>query len=140
MGKNTRKIIFQDNAPSHPSFGTPEWIIAGMDRGEAYFLGQMGDQAVGCVAYESPEPEIAYLNRLAVLPGFQNKGVGKKLVSHVIDRARKDEKKQVSIGIIKAHKSLKNWYLSLGFEISGTKVFDHLPFDVLFMTLDLNAR
>ncbi len=123
----------RDNAPAHPSFCTPEWIQEGVDRGERYFVCEVAGQAVGCVAYESPEPDLAYLNRLAVLPAFQNRGVGKQLVDHVILLSGADDKKQISIGIIKAHEELKTWYEGRGFVPSGTKVFDHLPFDVQFM-------
>lgn len=128
----------RDNAPAHPSFCTPERILAGMDRGERYFVCELKGQAVGCVAYESPESDLAYLNRLAVLPAFQNRGVGKHLVDHVILLASADEKRQISIGIIKAHEDLKTWYASLGFLSSGTKVFQHLPFDVQFMMYPVN--
>ncbi len=88
---------------------------------------------MGCVAYESPEPELAYLNRLAVLPAFQKRGVGKQLVDKVILLARTEDKKQISIGIIKTHEGLKTWYEGMGFVPSGTRVFQHLPFDVQFM-------
>ncbi len=123
----------QDNAPNHPSFCTADWIREGQDRGETYFILEAKGKAVGCVAYESPEPGTAYLNRLAVLPEFQGQGIGKKLVDHIIDQAKKDQKKTISIGIIKAHLQLAAWYGSLGFEPAGTKEFDHLPFDVQFM-------
>jgi hypothetical protein len=43
----------------------------------------------------------------------------------------------VSIGIIADHTILKNWYLKLGFIEGKTKSFDHLPFDVTFMSYDL---
>lgn len=129
--------LTRDNAPSHPSLCTPEWIRSGMDRGERYFVCGAAQDTAGCVAYESPEPGLAYLNRLAVLPGFQHRGVGRRLVEHVIYLANKDGKTRVSIGIIKAHKTLKNWYEALGFTVSGTKCFNHLPFDVLFMTYSL---
>lgn len=123
----------QENAPSHPSFCTADWIRVGQDRGETYFILEAKGKAVGCVAYESPEPEVAYLNRLAVLPEFQCQGMGKKLVDHIIDQAKKDQKQTISIGIIKAHVKLAAWYKALGFEPTGTKEFDHLPFDVQFM-------
>ena len=129
--------LTRDNAPSHPSLCTPDWIRAGMDRGERYFIGERIGLKVGCVAYESPEPGLAYLNRLAVLPDYQNLGVGQALVHHILTLAKEDQKNNVSIGIIKAHTILRDWYAGLGFIPSGTKTFDHLPFDVQFMTCDL---
>ena len=127
----------RDNAPSHPSFCTEEWIREGQDRGETYFILGAKGKAAGCVAYESPEPSLAYLNRLAVLPEFQGQGMGKHLVTHIIEKAKKDQKNSISIGTIKAHVQLTDWYISLGFKLAGTKAFDHLPFDVQFMTYSI---
>lgn len=139
-----------DNAPGHPSFCTGDWILKGMDRGERYFVTEMkgtqisgatdqtgGKVPAGCVAYESPEPDLAFLNRLAVLPQFQGQGLGTCLVNHVKILARSGGKRKISIGIIKAHTGLRDWYQGLGFVPAGVKQFDHLPFDVLFMHLDL---
>lgn len=126
-----------ENAPTHPSLCTAQWIVAGMERGETYSLVRSEGAPAGCVAYESPEPDLAFLNRLAVLPQCQGQGLGRALVSHILDRAGRDGKKAVSIGIIKAHTRLASWYASLGFVPAGEKVFDHLPFDVLFMRYEL---
>ena len=131
--------LTRDNAPNHPSFCTREWIEKGMARGEAYYLAEIHGHAVGCVAYESPEPETAFLNRLAVIPEHQRQGMGRALVGHVIDLARARGNNQISIGIIHAHTVLKTWYESLGFSPAGVKQFPHLPFDVLFMHLLLTA-
>ena len=129
----------RDNAPSHPSFCTPEWIGSAMDRGERYFVAELSGLPAGCVAYEEAASQ-AYMNRLAVLPDFQGRGLGRRLVEHVISLARRDGKKKVGIGIIKANLLLKNWYATLGFVPSDTRTFDHLPFDVQLMTFDIADR
>ena len=72
------------------------------------------------------------------LSEYRNCFVGKQLVDHVIYMARADRKETVSIGIIRANLGLKTWYKGLGFVSSGTKTFDHLPFDVQFMTYPIN--
>lgn len=128
------------NAPSHPSFCTPEWIRSGLAGGERYFVCKTGDRIAGCVAYEDPgdaDPGLAYLNRLAVLPACQRTGVGAGLVNHVIGLAGADNKQGLSIGIIEPHHPLKAWYEGLGFVAAGTKTFGHLPFDVQFMRYHL---
>lgn len=58
-------------------------------------------------------------------------------MKHHFEYARLNEKQQVSIGTIAEHEALKRWYLKLGFTEVGIKVFDHLPFSVLFMSYDL---
>lgn len=100
-------------------------------RGETYFI--MDD--VGCVAYESPAPGRAYLNRLSVLPGQRGKGAGARLVQHVIEHARARGVASISIGVIGEHTQLQRWYNKLGFKDGETKRFAHLPFSVKYMTL-----
>lgn len=129
--------LTRDNAPNHPSFCTRDWILSDFKRGELYFLYETAGRALGCVAYESAEKNLAYLNRLAVLPDFQGKGIGTKLMAHLFDHARSMGKTVISIGIIAANDRLKNWYETLGFTPLEIKKFEHLPFDVLFMTYHL---
>lgn len=104
-----------------------------MERGETYFI----IDGVGCVAYESPEPGRAYLNRLSVLPGQRGKGAGARLVQHVVEHARGQDVESISIGVIGEHTQLQRWYNKLGFKDGETKRFAHLPFSVKYMTLDV---
>ena len=124
-----------DNAPKHPSFCTPAWIAADVARGETYFI----IDGVGCVAYESPAPGRAYLNRLSVLPEQRGKGVGEALVRHVVAHARGQGVQSISIGVIGEHLQLQRWYNKLGFVDGDTKRFAHLPFSVKYMTLNVSA-
>lgn len=126
-----------ENNPKHPSFYTKEWVLSDMDRGEEYFLYQKQGVNCGCVAFEQPNSNISYLNRLSVLPEYRDKGIGEKLVKHVLEYSRIKNIQMVSIGIIAEHTLLKKWYLKLGFIERETKHFDHLPFDVTYMSYNL---
>ncbi len=126
-----------DNSPKHPSFYTKEWVLSDFDRHEEYFIYRDENTCMGCVAFESPDPEVAYLNRLSVLPKYRQQGIGEKLVNSVFEYARSKEIPKVSIGIIDAHNDLKNWYLKLGFVDGEKKNFSHLPFVVRYMSYDL---
>jgi N-acetylglutamate synthase-like GNAT family acetyltransferase len=122
-----------DNAPKHPSFCTPEWIIADIERGQQYFIVTEEGKSAGCVAFEQPESEVAYLNRLAVLPECRKKGLGTALVEHIVEYSRKKKVRTISIGIIAEHTELKDWYTRQGFVEGERKRFEHLPFTVLYM-------
>jgi ribosomal protein S18 acetylase RimI-like enzyme len=126
-----------ENNPKHPSFCTEKWVLSDIDRGEEYFLCQRKSVYLGCVAFEQPDSKISYLNRLSVLPEYRHDGVGEQLVKHVLEYSKSKVIQKVSIGIIADHIILKNWYLKLGFIEGKTKSFDHLPFDVTFMSYDL---
>ena len=127
----------RQNNPKHPSFYDKEWVVSDFERGEEYFLYRENKIFVGCVAFEQPNSRVGYLNRLSVLPTNRRKGIGEKLVKHTLDYANSKGINEISIGIIAKHKTLKNWYLHLGFIENGIKEFPHLPFDVLFMKYSL---
>ena len=129
-------INFENN-PKHPSFYTTDWVLSDFDRGEQYFICCVDNVNTGCVAFEQPDPDTAYLNRLSVLPEHRRHGIGTKLVNFVLEYSKSKNIKFVSIGIIAAHEVLKKWYASLGFIEGETQKFDHLPFDVTYMRYHL---
>lgn len=125
--------ITEENNPRHPSFCAADWVEADFRRGEEYFLCKMAGTGAGCVAFELADQEIAYLNRLSVLPAYRHQGIGAALVRHILAYARSKQVQTVSIGIIANHEILKSWYADLGFVEKDTRRFPHLPFDVTYM-------
>ncbi len=136
----TQFNINRQNNPKHPSFSDKNWILSDFERGEKYFIFREGGKSVGCVAFEQPNSQVGYLNRLSVIPECRGKGIGKQLVNHIFSYAKDIGIEEISIGIIAKHEILKNWYLNLGFVENGLKEFPHLPFDVLFMKFNLNEN
>ncbi len=127
----------RQNCSKHPSFCTTEWVEKDIDRGALYFSYIKGDITAGCVAYERADNNMAFLNRLAVLPELQRHGIGERLVGHFFNYAKKDNVENISVGIIARHHDLINWYEKLGFTKKEVKKYPHLPFDVAFMTYQL---
>lgn len=130
------KLTFENN-PKHPSFYTKDWVTSDMNRGEVYFLYRENEVNMGGVAFEQPDSQTSYLNRLSVLPEYRRRGIGEKLAKYIFDFSRTRNIQTVSIGIIAKHIALKKWYLKLGFTEGETKSFDHLPFDVTYMSYEL---
>jgi len=126
-----------ENAPRHPSNFTAEWLQKDLERGVTYFLIEKEGAPVGCVAREMANPEVCYLERLAVLPGERRRGIGSALVDCVLADARRLGARQVGIGIIAEQTELKNWYKKIGFVEGENKTFPHLPFRVAFLSYDL---
>ncbi|MCP3681931.1 MAG: GNAT family N-acetyltransferase [bacterium] len=129
--------INKDNNPKHPSFYTKKWVLSDFDRGEEYFIYKEKNINKGCVAFEQPNENMAYLNRLCVLPKYRHNGIGESLVNHILEYSKSKELQVVSIGIIAAHEVLRAWYSCLGFIEGATQKFDHLPFDVTYMQYEL---
>jgi N-acetylglutamate synthase-like GNAT family acetyltransferase len=122
-----------ENSPTHPSNCTPEWIRSAFAKGIRYYIIRTEQGPVGCVALEHANADLCYLERLAVLPSFRGYGLGKALVGHVVSKARELGAHRVEIGIISADAELREWYERLGFSVTTTAQFEHLPFEVTFM-------
>lgn len=128
-----------ENCPKHPSMCTEEWLRNDFSRGERYFVLELGHEPVACVATENPNAEVAYLNRLSVLPAYRRQGIGERLVRHVVEDARARSAKTLSIGIIAEYVELERWYAKLGFVPGETRRFPHLPFTVRYMAYALDS-
>ena len=125
--------LTSENCPKHPSNCTDAWIRNDFARGVSYYILEHDGRQAGCAALEMPEPDLGYLERLAVLPADRRKGIGRRLVNHVFHQAKASGIKKISIGIIAAQTDLKHWYQKIGFIEGATKEFKHLPFRVTFM-------
>lgn len=123
-----------ENSPTHPSNCTAEWIEKAFDEEITYYILETDGVPCGCAALEQANPNVCYLERLAVLPQFRCRGCGEALVNHVCGEAEKLGAKHVEIGTIAEHTELNEWYEKLGFRLKSTAEFEHLPFRVTLMS------
>jgi ribosomal protein S18 acetylase RimI-like enzyme len=129
----------KDNCPTHPSLITLDKLLE--LQGKAKLIGLFLDSGqAGFVAVEEADSGVYYLDKLAVLPDHRHKGYGRKLVEFVVSYAKKHGGQKISLGMIDESAVLKEWYKTLGFVETGTKNFEHLPFTVCFMDLNLSPR
>jgi N-acetylglutamate synthase-like GNAT family acetyltransferase len=124
-----------DNCPKHPSNCSADWIRRDLERGVRYWLLTQAGRPVGCAALEhaADREGVGYLERLAVLPAHRGRGLGSRLLNHVLSVAVDDGLREASIGIIAAQTDLKEWYRRRGFTDGATRSFPHLPFEVALM-------
>ena len=132
--------LTEENCPKHPSNCQATWITSALEKGARYFTFNAEGASCGCVAIEQGDPEVCYLERLAVLPPKRLRGYGRALVAHVLHQAKELGAHRVDIGIIADHTELREWYTKIGFVAQNTADFPHLPFQVLFMSLSLDAE
>jgi N-acetylglutamate synthase-like GNAT family acetyltransferase len=135
-----RFALTKENAPRHASNCEYDWIKKDMDKGMSYFLIKEEGRVCGCAALEMAENDMAYLERLAVLPQKRKQGLGRALVDYVLNQAKQAGTKNISIGIIAAQDELKRWYQKIGFVETSIKEFTHLPFLVAFMNYTFNTN
>ncbi|MFZ5554274.1 MAG: GNAT family N-acetyltransferase [Bacteroidota bacterium] len=91
-----------------------------------------GDVAVGCTGLRCFENDSAELKRMYVLPAYQGKNIGKLLLKHAIDEAKKLGYKKILLDTLEEMIPARTLYKSFGFyEITS---YYHNPLDgVVYM-------
>jgi N-acetylglutamate synthase-like GNAT family acetyltransferase len=135
-----RFSLTPENCPTHPSNHTTEKVQAELRKGVVYYVAEVDEKAIGCVALEKADQDVFYLERLAVLPDARKQGIGEALIRHVFQLAAAKEATEVSLAIIAEHTELRTWYEALGFVFVDHKHFAHLPFGVAFMKYEIGKR
>jgi len=126
-----------ENCPTHPSFITPDKLNELKSKGVKLFGLFTENEQAGFIAIEKADEVLYYIEKLAVLPEYRNRGGGERIMRFAFDLIRENGGKKVSIAIIDEHTVLKGWYKGLGFKEVSTKLFPHLPFTVCFLERDL---
>ena len=129
-----------ENCPKNLAFCTDQRVNSDIKRGLSYYVLEQDGEPRGCVALEKASPDVCYLERLAVLPRHRGRGYGKELLEHIFDEAAGNGSQRVEIGVIAEDTKLRNWYGKFGFVLKSTKTFDHLPFVVAFMSVEIANR
>ncbi|MGQ9371809.1 GNAT family N-acetyltransferase [Azospirillum sp. A39] len=119
--------------PTHPAFATGAAIRRSQDRGTVFLLARLGAVEVGCIGVRHRDDGTAVIEKLAVLPAFRRRGLGRRLVEEAVALARQAGARRVELAIIAGHHALRAWYGSQGFAVLDSRAVDHLPFAVLVM-------
>ncbi|OFW59515.1 MAG: hypothetical protein A2Y75_11615 [Candidatus Solincola sediminis] len=131
--------LTRENAPTHPYFCTEDWVESALDKGVRFFIMVINGSPCGCVGVEKGGDRKFFMERLAVLPECRGLGFGEALVQHALTVAKKAGARDLLIGVISGELKLLDWYRGLGFVEVGRKHFEHLPFQVVFMSHKLSA-
>jgi len=136
--------ITPENWPHYASNITAERIAEKIDSGTRYFLlrasgpyGSVPDEPIGCVGMEPRLPEAVHVRHLAVLPAHRGKGRGGALVAHALAEGRRLGARRMTLGLLAADADLEGWYRRRGFEVTGKKPFEGVPFPITLMARDL---
>ncbi len=129
--------LTENNCPSHTAFMTMDKLQKQFEDGRPMFLFYQDAIPVGYFSLAKCSDEAWELSNLAVLPGYRHLGIGKAMVEYAVAMIKNYGGNKISIGIIEENKTLKNWYLNLGFKHISMRKFEHFPFTVGFMELDI---
>lgn len=129
--------LTENNCPSHTAFMTFDKLEMQFDNDRPMFLFYQDANPVGYFSLAKCSNEEWELNNLAVLPKYRHLGIGKEMIDYAVKMVKNYGGNKISIGIIEENSTLKNWYLKLGFIHISTRKFEHLPFTVGFMKLEI---
>jgi ribosomal protein S18 acetylase RimI-like enzyme len=131
--------IGPDNAPTHPSNATPQWIRDDITSGVKYLLAELDGDAVACVGYRQSSIDVIEAQRLAVLPQYRGGRLADQLNRAVLAAARDLGAARIRIFVVANHNALRRWYVRMGFVETETRRFEHLPFTVQYLEYTLGS-
>lgn len=129
--------LTENNCPSHTAFMTVDRLEKQFDERKPMFLFYQDEYPLGYFSLAQCSDKAFELNNLAVLPEYRHLGIGKAMVNYAISLVKDFGGNKITIGIIEENSKLKEWYLSLGFRHISTRKFEHLPFKVGFMEINI---
>lgn len=103
-----------------------KWIAAHLRLGERvsereYTVALERERVVGC-AELAPRRDSLFLSYISVLPSYQNRGVGSRLLGAAIRRARVVRPDEIQLDVSASNAAAEKWYVRLGFMIRSTNV------------------
>lgn len=125
-----------ENAPDHPSNAQPDWVLSDLESGMSYLMALVNETCVGCVAFKQTGAELE-AQRLAVIPSHRGSYVARLLNEAVLQAARLGGAETIQISIVADHHRLRRWYERMGFRATEVCSFDHLPFKVQYLELEI---
>jgi GNAT superfamily N-acetyltransferase len=125
----------RSDCPEYVGFETADRVRRRMERGDHVLMADLAGRVVGTVTYsgavgDSRKGEIA---RLAVLPQYRGKGLGKSMMEAAETALRQFGATVAEIGLVAKFGRLRTYYEALGYTTTRLQRFDALPFEVLFM-------
>lgn len=129
----------RENAPAFVAFAaSDERLINQLDE-QKRLMFVYEDNGVLCGYYNllMQDNNECELGSLSVLPEYRHKGIGKELLLHSLDEARKAGCHTLNLSIVEENRILRKWYEDNGAEHLYTKKFDFFPFTCGYMKIPL---
>jgi ribosomal protein S18 acetylase RimI-like enzyme len=127
----------KESVPTFPAFIGKEIIIKQINNGLILYGLLIDDSLAGSIGIKKEKANDLYkIERLAVLPKYRHRKYGKLLMDHVIKEIQKSGGRIAEVEIVNENIKLKKWYLNQGFKEVRIDKYEHLPFTVC--VLDIN--
>lgn len=99
-------------------------------------LARAGEKAVGCGALRRISADTCELKRLYVQPAYRGRGIGRKLLSLLIEKAEELDYRYIRLDTLARLEEALNLYRSFGFQEIEPYRYNPLP-EVIYMELDV---
>lgn len=126
-----------DNCPTNGAFTEAKHLRSDLGNGNQLFGVFLGRKMIGFFELVYKENQQAFLEKVAIIPDERGNKYGEFILNNARKIAQNDQMKQINIGIIKENNRLKEWYQRNGYQIVCSENFSHLPFEVLYLQLDI---
>lgn len=103
------------------------------EEGALHLIAMCDDKIIASARLRELSPELGSISYVAVLPEFQNRGIGTELIENLIAKAQ--EKNLKAVRLMSRINAIK-FYQRLGFS-EQDKTFDFLGIPHIFMQLEL---
>lgn len=97
-------------------FYTREALMAQMEQGHSFIIGYDGDEPVAFASWSEIEPHVYKLHKLYISTGQQGKGVGRSMISYIVDEIRKEAATFLCLNVNRYNNSAKAFYEKVGFK------------------------
>ncbi len=128
-----------ENAPRFTAFATDEGRLYYQFHEEKrpMYVYLVGKKIVGYYSLALRDDGSAELGNLSVLPEYRHKGIGAKLMTDAMLRAKAFGKTVMKLSIVEENQMLRKWYEGFGFVHTGTQKFDFFPFTCGYLEREL---
>ena len=128
-----------ENAPRFTAFATDEGRLYYQFHEEKrpMYVYLVGKKIVGYYSLALRDDGSAELGNLSVLPEYRHKGIGAKLMTDAMLRAKAFGKTVMKLSIVEENQVLRKWYEGFGFVHTGTQKFDFFPFTCGYLEREL---
>ena len=130
--------LTRENCASNSAFIKTERLLGDREKGNLMYALFINETIAGFMQLEKKSEDEYILEKLAVLPEYRHRGLGKKLFDYAQYKVREFHGRKILIAIIEENTVLKDWYLKNGCIHVGTMKYDRLPFTVGFMEVTID--
>ena len=120
----------KENAPTFSAFINNSKIEEQIKDGLKIYVYKFENKNIGCVGFSFCENRKYLIERLAVLPEYRHKNIGRKLMEFIENKIKEIGGKISEVHIVNNNIKLKKWYKTLGYKEERIVEYKHLPFKV----------